>query len=171
MSKHDSSDFTPQLGKPRGRGRKSPRTTRVLILRSVAELFAKYSVQCFKPPKDVPTFNWLPFFHHRFQALFENAKSHPSGVVAETLALHVRQFMMIVPPVRKIDQPAVRKLGSERYEVFVKEIAKRIASDSGIVADIMELIAKSHGDRSTQPMGNDAMPPATAQPLEAAAHA
>lgn len=61
-------------------------------------------------------------------------------------------------------------IGRERYEVFVKEIAKRIASDSGIVADIMELIAKSDGDRSTQPMANDAMPPATAQQLETASH-
>ncbi len=37
MSKDESSDFRPHLGKPRGRPRKAPRTTTALILRSVAE--------------------------------------------------------------------------------------------------------------------------------------
>jgi type IV secretory pathway VirD2 relaxase len=37
MSKDESSDFRPHLGRPRGRPRKAPRTTTALILRSVAE--------------------------------------------------------------------------------------------------------------------------------------
>ena len=37
MSKDDTSDFRPHLGRPRGRPRKAPRTTTALILRSVAE--------------------------------------------------------------------------------------------------------------------------------------
>jgi len=37
MSKDESSDFEPRLGRPRGRPRKGPRTTTALILRSVAE--------------------------------------------------------------------------------------------------------------------------------------
>ncbi|MGE0769817.1 MAG: DUF3363 domain-containing protein [Hyphomicrobiaceae bacterium] len=37
MSKDESSDFKPHLGKPRGRSRTGPRTTTALILRSVAE--------------------------------------------------------------------------------------------------------------------------------------
>jgi type IV secretory pathway VirD2 relaxase len=37
MSKDESSDFRPHLGKPRGQSRKGPRTTTALILRSVAE--------------------------------------------------------------------------------------------------------------------------------------
>jgi hypothetical protein len=37
MSKDESGDFKPRLGKPRGQSRKAPRTTVALILRSVAE--------------------------------------------------------------------------------------------------------------------------------------
>ena len=91
-------------------------------------------------------------------------------IVAETLALHIRQFLMITPPVPKDEQDAAMKRGRERYEVFVAQIAKRVASDSGMVEEIMEMIAETRGDRFTQPMGNDAMPPDTSQPLEAAAH-
>ncbi len=89
-------------------------------------------------------------------------------IVSETLALHIRQFLMITPPVPKVDQDAAMKLGRERYAVFVAQIAKRIASDSGMVEEIMEIIAETHGDRFRQPMANDAMPPSS-RPLEAAA--
>jgi hypothetical protein len=91
-------------------------------------------------------------------------------IVAETLALYIRQFLMITPPVPKIDQDAAMKLGRERYEVFIEQIAKRVASDSGMVQEIMEKIAETHEDRFGQPTGNGATPPGTARPSEAAAH-
>jgi len=37
MSKDESNDFKPRLGRPRGQSRKAPRTTVALVLRSVAE--------------------------------------------------------------------------------------------------------------------------------------
>ena len=86
-------------------------------------------------------------------------------IVAETLALHIRQFLMITPPVPKVEQDAAMKLGRERYEVFLGQIAKRIASDNCMVEEIMEILA----DRFKQPMSNDAMPP-NSQSLRAAAH-
>src|SRR5262245_30022100 len=90
-------------------------------------------------------------------------------IVAEMLALHIRQFLMITPPVPKVEQDAAMKRGRERYEVFLGQIAKRIASDSGMVEEIMEILAESHGDRFKQPMSVDAMSP-NSQPLGAAAH-
>jgi hypothetical protein len=91
-------------------------------------------------------------------------------IVAETLALHIRQFLMITPPVPKAEQDAAMKLGRERYEVFLAQIAKRIASDNGMVEEIMEIIVENHGNRFTQPMGYDAVPPNPAQPSEAVSH-
>ena len=35
-------------------------------------------------------------------------------IVAETLALHIRQFLMITPPVPKVEQDAAMKRGRER---------------------------------------------------------
>jgi hypothetical protein len=88
-------------------------------------------------------------------------------IVSETLALHVRQFLMITPPVPKVDQEAAAKLGRERYAVFVAQITKRVASDDGMVAEIMERIAETHGDRFAGPTGNGAMPPNISRPSEA----
>ena len=90
-------------------------------------------------------------------------------IVGEILALHIRQFLMITPPLPKVERDAATKLGRERYEVFLAQIAKRIASDSGMVEEIMEIIAETHGDRFAQPMVNDAMSP-NSRPLGAAAH-
>jgi hypothetical protein len=96
---------------------------------------------------------------------------HRDGeIMAETLALHIRQFLMITPPVPKVDQDAAMKLGRERYEVFIAQIAKRVASDSGMVQEIMDKIAETHGDGFTRSTGNGGMPPDTSQPLETAAH-
>ena len=90
-------------------------------------------------------------------------------IVAEILALHIRQFLMITPPVPKVEQDAAMNRGRERYEVFLGQIAKRIASDNGMVEEIMEILAKRHGDRFKQAMSNDPMPP-NSQPLGVAAH-
>ena len=90
-------------------------------------------------------------------------------IVTETLALHIRQFLMITPPVPKVEQDAAMNRGRERYEVFLGQIAKRIASDNGMVEEIMEILAETHGDRFKQPMSNDAMP-RNSQPLGVAAH-
>ena len=60
--------------------------------------------------------------------------------------------------------------GRERYEVFIAQIAKRVASDSGMVEEIMEKIAETHGARFRQPTGNGATPPDASRPLEATSH-
>jgi len=90
-------------------------------------------------------------------------------IVAEILALHIRQFLMITPPVPKVEQDVAMNRGRERYEVFLGQIAKRIASDNGMVEEIMEILLKRHGDRFKQAMSNDPMPP-NSQPLGVAAH-
>jgi hypothetical protein len=101
---------------------------------------------------------------HRLKGLAKGVRRihRDVEIVAETLRLHVRQFLMITPPLPKSEQLAAKMLGSERYEVFVKEVAKRIASDSGMVVEIMERIAESNGDRFTRPMGHDDIPANTA---------
>ena len=65
-------------------------------------------------------------------------------VVSETLALFVRYFLMITPPIQDDERPAAEALGRERYVVFIKEIAKRLASDKGMVADVICTIVRTH---------------------------
>jgi hypothetical protein len=91
-------------------------------------------------------------------------------VVAETLALHVRQFLMITPPLLESERHEAERLGRERYQIFVAQIAKRIASDSGLVSEIMQRVAETNRDRAAQPVADGAMPQHTAHPMEAASH-
>lgn len=78
-------------------------------------------------------------------------------VVAETLALHVRQFLMITPPLPERERRAAEKLGRDRYQVFARQIAKRITSDSGMVSEIMQRVAEINQGRVTPPMTKDAV--------------
>jgi hypothetical protein len=73
--------------------------------------------------------------------------------MTETLALHIRQFLMITPPVSISEQQEAERLGRERYEVFLRQIAKRVASDRGVVWEVVERIAETDGDRLAAPMG------------------
>ncbi len=91
-------------------------------------------------------------------------------IVAETFALFVRYFLMINPPLPQSEQDAAEKLGRQRYEVFVKQIARRIASDRNLISDVMRTIVATHPDLVTRPMANDAVPQHPSQPLENASH-
>ena len=65
-------------------------------------------------------------------------------VMTETLALFVRYFLMITPPLPESERTAAEALGRERYEIFVRQIAKRIASDNGLITDVMRSIVETH---------------------------
>ena len=86
-------------------------------------------------------------------------------IVAEMFALFVRYFLMITPPLPKCEQDDANKLGRERYQVFVAQIAKRIASDRGLVSEIMQRIAQTHSGNTT-----DAPPPYAPERQEGVSH-
>ena len=65
-------------------------------------------------------------------------------VVSEMLALFVRYFLTINPPLPESEQNAAEMRGRQRYEVFVKQIARRIASDSHLVSEVLETIVTTH---------------------------
>jgi hypothetical protein len=71
-------------------------------------------------------------------------------VVTETLALFVRYFLTITPPVPESERHAAEALGRERYEIFIQQIAKRIGSDKGLVTDVMRTIVITHPDLANE---------------------
>jgi hypothetical protein len=68
------------------------------------------------------------------------------SITAETIALFVRYYLTITPPLPSGDQAAARALGRERFEIFVAQIGKRVASGGGLVADVMEQVSLSNPD-------------------------
>ena len=68
------------------------------------------------------------------------------SITAETIALFVRYYLTITPPLPSGDQDAARALGRERFDMFVAQVGKRVASGGRLVADVMERVSTSNPD-------------------------
>ena len=60
------------------------------------------------------------------------------AIVTETLALFVRYFLTITPPLPQSEQEPARLLGRERFQVFVAQVGRRLATDRGLVSEVLE---------------------------------
>ncbi len=67
-------------------------------------------------------------------------------VIGETLALHVRYYLTVTPPLPEQDRQAAQALGKERFEYFIDQLAKRLAGGKSLVADVMEELVAEDGD-------------------------
>ena len=63
-------------------------------------------------------------------------------IVAETLALWLRYFLTVTPPLPAGDQEPARLIGRQRFDVFIREIARRKPSDKRYLTRIVKLSAK-----------------------------
>jgi hypothetical protein len=68
------------------------------------------------------------------------------SVLAETIALFVRYYLTITPPLPSGDQDAARALGRDRFEMFVVQVGKRVASGGRLVADVMQRVSITNPD-------------------------
>jgi hypothetical protein len=75
-------------------------------------------------------------------------------IIAEMLSLFVRYFLTITPPLGESEQQPARALGKERFQVFVAQIGRRLASDRRLVAEVLESIATHSPDLLTT-IGDD----------------
>lgn len=61
-------------------------------------------------------------------------------ITTETLALYVRFFLTVTPPLPNADQDAARALGKERFDYFLTQLARRMAGGKNMVRDLLEEI-------------------------------
>lgn len=73
------------------------------------------------------------------------------AIATETLSLFVRYFLTITPPLPVPEQDAARALGRQRFEVFVAQVGRRLASDQRLVSEILESIAAHNPDLFSKP--------------------
>jgi predicted DNA-binding protein len=83
--------------------------------------------------------------------LDEQAKSlatlrRDCAIIAELLSLFVRYFLTITPPLGEREQQPARTLGKERFQLFVAQIGRRIASDRRLVSEVLESIRVHNPD-------------------------
>jgi hypothetical protein len=69
-----------------------------------------------------------------------------TAINTEMISLFVRYFLTITPPLPDNEQKPARSLGKQRFEVFVAQIGRRLASDRGLVMDVLESIASHRPD-------------------------
>jgi hypothetical protein len=70
------------------------------------------------------------------------------------LSLFVRYYLTIAPPLAQREQQPARELGRERFQVFVAQIGRRLASDRRLVSEVLESIATHSPDLLTT-IGDD----------------
>src|SRR5215475_3614359 len=59
-------------------------------------------------------------------------------VATETLALLVRYFLTVIPPIPEADQEAARLMGRKRFEIFIAEVGRRVAEGRRHMAEVLE---------------------------------
>ena len=71
-------------------------------------------------------------------------------IVSESLALFVRYYLTVTPPLPGADQDAARALGKERFEFFVTQLSRRLAGGKNMIRDVLEEIQPAESDFFTQ---------------------
>ena len=69
-----------------------------------------------------------------------------AAINTEMISLFVRYFLTVAPPLADSEQQPARALGKQRFEVFVAQIGRRLASDRCLVSDVLESIADHNPD-------------------------
>jgi hypothetical protein len=60
------------------------------------------------------------------------------SIIIETIGLHVRYHLSVTPRVADSEQEAARALGRDRFELFVAQVGRRLASGNGLVAEVLD---------------------------------
>ena len=72
------------------------------------------------------------------------------GIATETLALFVRFFLTVTPPLPNTDQNAARALGKERFDYFITQLGRRLAGGKNMVRDVLEEVSAGESEFFTQ---------------------
>lgn len=88
------------------------------------------------------------------------------AIATETLSLFVRYFLTITPPLPQPEQDAARAVGRQRFEVFVAQVGRRLASDNRLVSEVLESIAAHNPDLFGAAL-DDGSPPQAERPISA----
>ena len=78
-----------------------------------------------------------------------NAIERDQSVLSESLALFIRYYLTITPPLPKQDQSAAHALGRERFDFFVAQVGKRLATGSNLLEQVLERVVETNPDLFT----------------------
>ena len=90
------------------------------------------------------------------------------AVATETLAIFVRYFLTVTPPLPQDEQEPARLLGRERYQVLLTEVGRRVAENERLVAEVIATVPVAQADLFAKPPDDT---PKTAHPTDRNGHA
>ncbi len=73
------------------------------------------------------------------------------SINTETLALYVRFFLTVTPPLEDPDQDGASLLGKQRFEYFIAQLGRRLAGGGSMIGDALEEISKGESEIFTDP--------------------
>lgn len=62
-------------------------------------------------------------------------------IVLEALGLFIRYQLTVIPPLPEADQAAARVLGQERFQHFIDQVGRRLASAKSLTRDVLSRVA------------------------------
>lgn len=117
---------------------KRPGTNKSRIVNDALDRF-------FNPQDDKEPINVLIRRLNRMSKALDRLDRNQS-VGVETLALFIRYFLTITPPLPETDQAAAHAIGRERFEVFAAQVGRRLALDQSLLSEVLETIADTRPD-------------------------
>jgi hypothetical protein len=81
-------------------------------------------------------------------------------IVIESLGLFIRHYLITSPTVPPSEQHAAQALGHQRFQRFIEQLGRRLASTTTFANEITEHL-ESHSPRPNAPITDGAKPPAT----------
>jgi hypothetical protein len=88
-------------------------------------------------------------------------------IVVESLGLFIRHYLVTSPPLPPSDQQAAQALGYQRFQRFIEQLGRRLASTTTFAAEITDQLASQHTPKPNAPIPDAAKPPAMNPPLKA----
>ncbi len=85
-------------------------------------------------------------------------------IVVESLALFVRYYLTITPPLPRSEQEPARSLGNQRFEFFVAQVGRRLAGGQNIVGEVLERIVANDPDLFARDLDETQMLPTSRIP-------
>jgi hypothetical protein len=73
------------------------------------------------------------------------------AVFAETVALYVRYYLTVTPPLPQAELQPARLLGKQRFQVFVAQVGRRLAGDHRLVSEVLKTVAVNNPDLFAMP--------------------
>jgi hypothetical protein len=81
-------------------------------------------------------------------------------IVIESLGLFIRNYLIMSPPLPPSEQQAAQALGHQRFQRFIEQLGRRLASTTTFANEITEHLA-SQSPKPNAPITDGAKPPET----------